>query len=384
MLFNNTDHMPHSQLQAFSALNVPVYRASTLVFDNTAEFLARKSQLFDGFTYGLYGTPTTRTLEAEVAEIEGGKRAVLVPSGLAALTHPLLALLSAGDHVLIADCVYGPTRDFCNSVLRRMGVSTTYVSSNAGGVRDQIQENTRLVVLESPGSFTMEIQDIEKICSEAHDVGALVMLDNTWGFGNSNMFKYGVDLVCTALSKYAAGHSDVCMGSITVQDVSLYRRIKTFVSGMGTGVSSDDAFLVMRGLSSLRVRLDEHAKRGLEVTQWLRKQSAVLTVMNPAHPDDPYYQRYSKYFTAGTGLISFVARTQDIAKVSKMLDGFEHIRIGASWGGTDSLVAITDLTSARTVDPWAKGCYVLRLHIGLEPLDRLYADLEAGFARLTN
>lgn len=367
---------------AFATLSVPVYRASTLVFDSTAEFLARKSRLYDGFSYGLYGTPTTRALEARIASIEGGTRTVLVPSGLAALTHPMLAFLSEGDHALVADCVYGPTREFCNQVLRRLGVSATYFSGSADSLGGLLQQNTRLVVLEAPGSFTMEIQDIGNICEEAHAAGALVMLDNTWGFSSSNMFSHGVDLVCTALSKYAAGHSDVCMGSITVQNEELYRRVKTFVTGIGTGVSSDDAFLVMRGLSSLHVRLEAHARRGLEVAEWLRGRPEVATVLHPAHPDDPQHRRFGRYFSAGNGLISLVLRTQELARISAMLDGLIHFRIGASWGGTDSLVAIANLASSRTVDPWPDASYMVRLHIGLEPLDLLYEDLAAGFARL--
>lgn len=371
-----------SPLPEFTALTVPVHRASTLVFDTTAQFLARKSRLFDGFSYGLYGTPTTRALEADIAAIEGGHRTVVVPSGLAALTHPMLALLSTGDHILVADCVYGPIREFCNNVLQKMGIAVTYFAADAASVRDHLQGNTRLVILESPGSFTMQIQEIDTICSEAHAAGALVMLDNAWGFGNTSMFEHGVNIVSTALSKYASGHSDVCMGSITVRDESLYRQIKTFVSGIGTGVSSDDAYLVLRGLNSLSVRLAEHAERGLQLTEWLRNRPEVSTVINPAHPDDPQYQRFTRYFRAGNGLITIILQTQDLTRISDMLDGMRHFRIGASWGGTESLIAIADLASSRTVQQWPQGCYALRLHIGLEPLPLLYADLEAGFARL--
>ena len=366
----------------FSALTVPVHRASTLVFDTTAQFLARKGQLFDGYSYGLYGTPTTRALETEVASIEGGSRTVLVPSGLAALTHPMLALLSAGDHVLVADCVYGPTREFCNSVLRKIGVAVTYFAADAATIDAHLQSNTRLVLLESPGSFTMEIQEIAAISREAHTAGALVMLDNAWGFGNSAMFEHGVDIVCTALSKYAAGHSDVCLGSITVRSERLFRQIKTFVSGVGTGVSSDDALLVLRGLRTLSVRLAEHAQRGLDLTQWLRGRREVASLVHPAHPEDPQHQRFKRYFSSGNGLLTILLHSQDLERISAMLDGLKHFRIGASWGGTDSLIAIADLTASRIVQPWPPGRYALRLHIGLEPLEPLYADLEAGFTRL--
>jgi cystathionine beta-lyase len=370
-------------IREFTALTVPVHRASTLVFDNTADFLARKSQLFDGFSYGLYGTPTTRALEENIAAVEGGNRTVVVPSGLAALTHPMLALLSAGDHILVADCVYGPTREFCNSVLKKMGITASYFAADAASISDLLQNNTRLVVLESPGSFTMQIQEISTICSEAHAAGALVMLDNAWGFGNTNMFDHGVDIVSTALSKYASGHSDVCMGSITVRSESLYRQIKTFVTGIGAGVASDDAFLVLRGLRTLSIRLAEHAVRGLQLTEWLRGRPEVSAVINPAHPDDRQYVRFSRYFKAGNGLVTVILHNQELARISAMLDGLTHFRIGASWGGTDSLIAIADLASTRSVQPWPQGRYAVRLHIGLEPLELLYADLEAGFTRLS-
>lgn len=271
----------------FDALNVPVYRASTLVFENTAAFLARKSQLFDGYSYGLYGTPTTRALEAEVARAEGGRRTTLLPSGLAALTHTALALLSAGDHVLVADCVYGPLREYTVSAMQRLGITVDFIAADAADLSAHLKPRTRLVSLESPGSFTMEIQDIAALCRQAHAAGARVLMDNTWGFGRSCMFEHGVDIVATALSKYGCGHSDVCMGAVTVREESLFKTLKRAFAGMGTGVSSDDAYLVLRGMGTLDLRLAEQARRGLQISQWLRSQPAVARVMNPADPADP-------------------------------------------------------------------------------------------------
>jgi cystathionine beta-lyase len=368
----------------FRSLTTPIHRASTLVFDDTAAFLERKTRLFEGYSYGLYGTPTTRMLEERVAAIEGGRRTVLVPSGLAALTHALLAMLASGDHVIVADCVYAPTREFCRSVLAAMGIEASFVGSGADSIADALRPTTRVVVLESPGSFSMEIQDIERICAQAHEAGCRVLLDNTWGFGASRMFEHGVDVVCSALSKYAGGHSDVCLGAITVQEESLFRTIKTLTAAIGSGVSSDDAYLVLRGLESLQVRVAEHARRGLAVSEWFAGQPGVARVLNPAAPTDPYHSRFGRYFSSGNGLLSVVMQEASLRALSAMLDNFQHFRLGASWGGTHSLVSITDLAPVRTAAPWPNDGYVLRFHIGLEPLDALFDDLRAGLDRLAH
>lgn len=268
------------------------------------------------------------------------------------------------------------------TTLKKMGISVSFFRADADCLGSLLNASTRMVVLESPGSLTMEIQEISTICEEAHAIGALVMMDNTWGFGNSNMFKFGVDIVSTALSKYASGHSDVCMGSVVVKDEELYRRLKTFISGMGSGVSSDDAYLVLRGLSTLHVRLQEHARRGLALTKWLRGRTEVSMVLNPADHDDSQHARFCRYFSGGNGLVSLYLRAASLNAIGAMLDGFGHFRIGASWGGTTSLVALCDLSGLRAVEPCAPGNYILRLHMGLEPVGPLYEDLEQGFARL--
>lgn len=373
---------PNGDNPRFTALNVPVHRASTVLFDSTAAFLSRRAELFDGFSYGLYGTPTTRALEDAVASIEGGARAIAVPSGLAALTHPILALAEPGDQLLVADCVYGPTRDFCASTLRRLGLRVSFFAPDADDIEEALEPRTRLVVLESPGSYTLEIQEIAALARQAHQKGALVLADNTWGFGSSQLFDHGVDIVATALSKYAAGHSDACMGAVTVRDEALFRRLKAFFAGLGTGVSSDDAYLVHRGLRTLDVRLDEHARRGLEVSRWLRRQEGVARVLNPADPQDPAFERFGRYFRRGNGLVSFIPARQDLPALASFIDHLEHFRIGASWGGTDSLVALADLSAARSLRPPGSGGYVIRLHVGLEPLAPLLADLARGLDRL--
>jgi cysteine-S-conjugate beta-lyase len=367
---------------AFRALNVPVHRASTVLFPDTASFLARRAQLFDGFSYGLYGTPTTRALEQAVAQIDGATRSLLVPSGLAAVTLPTLALLAPGDHLLVADCVYGPTREHCTGTLRRMGMRVDFFAGDAGDIRPLLSNQTRLVILESPGSYSMEMQDIAAICEQAHAAGARVLADNTWGFGSSRLFEHGVDIVATALSKYAGGHSDVCMGSISINDEPLFRQLKSFIAGLGSGVSSDDAYLTHRGLHTLNVRLDEQARRGLDISAWLRRHPAVEQVMNPADPQDAAHARFCASFSRGNGLISFIPRAQDPAALAAMIDGMRCFRIGASWGGTESLVALADLSSARTVRARRAGQFIVRLHLGLEDFATLKADVASALERL--
>jgi cystathionine beta-lyase len=378
----DTPSNPDTPGHRFNALNVPVYRASTIVFDDTASFLARKSQLFDGYSYGLYGTPTTRSLESAVAAIEGGTRCLVVPSGLAAVTQPTLALLGPGDHVIVADCVYGPTRAHCATQLRRWGVRVDFMAADCQNIGPLLTERTRLIVLESPGSFSAEIQDIASIADQAHRAGAWVLADNTWGFGSTDLFAHGVDIVSTALSKYASGHSDVCMGSVTVREESLFRKLKSAITGMGLGVSSDDAYLVLRGLSTLDARLDIQAAHAIRMSQWLRGQSGIAAVMNPADPQDAVHARFRRLFRRGNGLVSFIPQCQDIDAIAAMVDGMSRFRIGASWGGTESLVALADLSSLRSAPRGATPNFVVRLHLGLEPYDLLQQDVHAALQRL--
>lgn len=376
------DHAGRAEAPVFDAINVPVHRASTILFPNCDEFLDRRQRLFDGYSYGLYGTPTTRALEQAVARIEGGNRTVVVPSGLAALTHSLLAVCRTGDHILAADCVYGSTRAFLQKTLAALGIDVSFFGSGADSVSALLRPNTRLVLLESPGYYTMEIQDIAAIAREAHGTGALVMIDNSWGFGASHMLDHGVDICCTALSKYAAGHADLCMGAITVNDEDLFRVIKEFVSGLGSGVAADDAYMALRGLSTLEPRLAEHARRGRVLSRWLAEQPAVERVLNPALAGDAYHERFTRYFSAGNGLISVLFRTRDRQAVTRMIDGMSVFRIGASWGSSHSLVALAEPSPSRCVDKWQPGEYVVRFHAGFEPMELLIADIQSGIERL--
>jgi cystathionine beta-lyase len=377
------DHLARRHpLTEFKQLNTPIYRASTVVFDDLESFLGRGSRLFDGYMDGLYGTPTVRELERRVAGIEGGARSIAVPSGQSALTSLILALCQPGDHVLMVDCIYGGTRGFAASTLARMGIAFSFIPSDAGSIAEHLRPTTRLVLLESPGSYSMEVQDIAPVAAEAKAAGVTVAIDNTWGFGASRMFEHGVDVCVTALSKYAAGGGDLCMGSITVATEDLYRTIKAFVAGLGSGVSVDDAYMVLRGLDSLEARLARHAERGLEISHWLAAQPQVHAVLNPALPGDRSHDRFRRYFTAGNGLLSIRLRNGTLDGLRPFFDGLETFRIGASWGSAHSLVALARPHGERTVDSWTESEHLLRLHIGLEDMDAIRTDLENALARL--
>lgn len=375
-------HLQVSPPAEFRPLNTPVHRASTLTFANVQDFLKRKERLFNGFSYGLYGTPTTRELEQQVATIEGGLHCCAVSSGLLAVTQPLLSLLKQGDHILAVDCVYGPTREFCRDVLAQYGIECTFVPADAASIASWIKPNTRLVILESPGSYTMELQDTAAICEQAHAQRALVMMDNAWGFGITRWFEHGVDIVSSALSKYASGHSDVCMGSITVCDEALFKKIKSRLALQGLGISSDDAFLVLRGLQTLDVRIAEHYRRGLTVAAWLEEQTAVAKVLYPPAGDAQRNSLYHSYFSGGHGLISFVLQETQADVIAQCIDSLELFQIGASWGGTHSLVALMQPASSRPLGSWQTDQWVVRLHIGLEPMEEIMADLHQAFKLL--
>jgi len=369
-------------MPTFNALNMPIHRASTLVYDNARDFLNRSERLLEGFSYGLYGTPTVRALEEQVATVEGGKYTMLVPSGLASVTHPLLALLRSGDHVLVADCVYGPTRDLFSTILAQYGITHSFFPSDAHSIEPWLNDQTRLVVLESPGSYTMEIQEIATIAEQAHAQGALVMMDNTWGFGRIDAFAHGVDIAASALSKYAGGHSDVCMGACTVVDRELFLKLRTAMIALGTGVSSDDAYLVLRGLQTLDVRLDQHAERAHHLAAWLNEHPAVSRVFYPALESDAQFPRFKRYFRGGNGVISLTLEEQQLPHIERFIDSLQRFQIGASWGGTHSLVALTNMTHARSAKKWEGSPWLLRLHVGLEPLEELKGDLENALAAL--
>lgn len=368
----------------FLSLTTPVHHASTVVFPTMAAFMARRERLYDGYVYGLYGTPTTDALERKIAALEGGYRAIALPSGLAAIAVVNAALLSAGDHVLVSDSVYGPSREFCDGVLARMGVGVTYYDPRLGAdIAPLIGPRTRLIWAESPGSLTFEVQDIPAIAAAAHARGALVALDNTWATPlHFKPFDRGADISVQAASKYIVGHSDVVMGIVTARTPDLYRRLKDAARLFGLGAAPDDCYLALRGLATMAARLERHARSALEVARWLARRPEVARVLHPALPEDPGHALWKRDFTGANGLFAIVLRPYPLAAVAAMVDGLRLFKIGASWGGVHSLIAPFDPRGQRTARPWTEPGMLLRLHIGLESVEDLIADLEQGFARL--
>jgi cysteine-S-conjugate beta-lyase len=366
------------------AVNPPVYHASTILHPSVAAMEAGGKTPFEGVRYGRFGTPTTFAFEEGVAAVEGGHKTIATSSGLAAITGTLLALLKAGDHLLMVDTTYAPTRGFCDKVLAGLGIETTYYDPLVGaGIASLMKPNTKLVFTESPGSLTFEIQDIPAIAKVAHDAGALVAMDNTWGVLTFQPFAHGVDVSIQACTKYIVGHADAMLGSITVADDALWLRIKSSVAAFGHSPGADELFLGLRGLRTLAVRLKRHAETALKLTAWLESRPEVAQVLYPPLPSDPNHALWSRDFTGACGLFGVILHPAPKPAVDAMLDGYTHFNLGYSWGGFESLVIpTTGHAITRTATKWAPIGPSLRFHAGLEDVDDLIADLQHGFGRL--
>ena len=362
-------------------VNTPVYHASTLLYPTAEDFLARRNR----YSYGRRGTPTSEALEKAIQEIEGPACAgvALLPSGLAAISAALISVLQAGDHVLVTDSVYAPTRKFCDSVLARYGVATSYYDPLVGsGIASLMQPNTRAVFTEAPGSLTFEMQDIPAIAEVAHGRGALVLMDNTWA--SPLYFKAlekGVDLSIQSGTKYIGGHSDLMLGAVSANQETL-ARLKDTVFAMGLCVGPDDMNLGLRGLRTLAVRLARHHQSGIAVARWLEQRPEVLRVLHPALPGNSGHAIWQRDFTGACGLFGVVLKPVRQEAVLALLNTLTLYGMGASWGGFESLAIPYDVSSLRTATNWAPGGPSLRLHIGLEDVSDLIADLERGFAAL--
>jgi cysteine-S-conjugate beta-lyase len=360
-------------------VNTPIYRGSTVLFPTMASLEANAQD----FTYGRLGTPTVKALETAIAELEGGHRTLLTPSGLSAIAAALLAFVSAGDEILVADSVYRPNRRFCDHVLKRLGVTTIYYDPFIGaGIESLITEKTRVVFAESPGSQTFEVQDIPAIAAAAHAARAVVILDNTWATPlYFKPFAHGVDVSIQAATKYIVGHADAMLGAITATEAAS-RAVEKTHDELGLCPGPEDVYLGLRGLRSLGVRLERHQTSGLEMARWLAGRPEVARVLHPALPSDPGYALWKRDFTGSSGLFSIVLRPCTQAAVAAMLDGLTLFGMGYSWGGFESLILPFDPAAYRTATTWQAEGPALRLHIGLEDVEDLKADLEAGFARL--
>ena len=376
-------HLGRDPAAFLGAVNTPVFRASTILFPTVALLEAAARGEHPGVTYGLHGLPTVRDLQAAVAALEGGHAALAVPSGLTATTLPLLALLSRGDHVLVTDSVYGPTRRFCDLHLVRYGVEVSYYDPLAGAtIEKDFRPNTRVVFTESPGSLTFEVQDIPAIAAVAHARGAKVVLDNTWATPLFfRAFDRGVDVSVHAATKYLGGHSDVLLGLI-VANADTFPALHRFWTDTGVTASSDDCFLGLRGLRTLATRLARHQASATEIALWLRERPEVREVIYPALPGSRGHALWQRDFTGATGLFGVVLQPVAKERIAAMLDGMRLFRMGWSWGGFESLIIPTWPERARTVTHWNAGGPCLRLHVGLEDPGDLIADLADGLQRL--
>jgi cystathionine beta-lyase len=366
----------------FGLVNPPVYHGSTVVFPTLAALEASNAAPFEGVHYGRTGTPTTFAFEEAVAALEGGERTIALPSGLAAIACALLAFLEAGDHALVTDSVYFPTRRLLGGALKRFGVETTYYDPlTGGGIAALIRPNTKIVFVESPGSLTFEVQDVPAIAEAAHARGVTVVMDNTWSAGlYFQPFAKGVDVSIQAATKFIVGHSDAMLGTVTVP-ARLYERMRGTANGFGYCAGPDDCYLGLRGLRSLSPRLARHQENGLKLADWLNGRPEVEAVLHPALPGCPGHDLWKRDFTGACGLFGVVLRPAAKSAVAAFLDGLELFALGYSWGGYESLIIPTEPAKLRTVTPWTHAGPSIRIHAGLEDADDLIADLKGGLAR---
>ena len=374
---------PKDQLGAVSP---PALRASTILFPTLETYEEAQANLFESVNYGRIGTTTSHAFEEAVTALYGGLKSVSMPSGLSAIVTALTAFLETGDHLLMCDSVYGPTRRrACDYLLARAGIETTYYDPLIGeGIADLIRPETKVIYMESPGSLTFEVQDVPAISGAAREHGILSMIDNTWA---SPLFcrplELGVDVVIESATKYIVGHSDAMLGAVTVATDEHFRKLKWTAISFGTAAGPDDIFLGLRGLRTLSVRLERHQKNALQVAQWLDGRAEVERVLYPALPGDSGHELWQRDFDGASGLFGvLLCEGVDKSALAAMIDGFELFGLGESWGGFESLVLPTRPGRMRTASNWSHAGLSLRLHIGLEDPADLIDDLEKGLERL--
>lgn len=372
-------HAGREPFEQHGFINTPIYRGSTVLSPTMEDLYARKAK----YTYGTKGTPTTNALETAWSEIAGAAGTVLVPSGLAAIAVALLAAVKAGDHVLVTDSAYRPARAFCDGVLKRMGVETTYYDPMiGGGVEQHFRPNTSVVLVEAPGSQSFEVQDIPAIAAAAKPRGVCVVMDNTWA---TPLFfpphERGVDLAIEAGTKYLSGHSDLLLGLVSA-NAEWFPRLRETFDAFAMCAGPEDVFLALRGLRTMELRLREAERQGLEMARWLEARPEVARVLHPAFPSCPGHDIWKRDFLGASGLFSVILKPVSRAGVAALLDGLELFGMGYSWGGYESLVIPFDCKTYRTATEWAPGGPALRFSIGLEHADDLKADLAKGFERM--
>ena len=360
-------------------VNIPPFRGSTVLYPDVGTLEKRGQR----YTYGTHGTPTTDALCEAWSEISGAAGTVLVPSGLFAIIAALTTALSSGDHLLVTDAAYRPARIYCDTILKRMGVETTYYDPAIGaGIEALIRGNTRAILVEAPGSQSLDMQDIPAISAAAHAKGVCVVMDNTWA---TPLFfsphAHGVDMAVEAGTKYLSGHSDLLLGLVTA-NAAWFPRLHATMDTLAVQPGPEDVYLALRGLRTMELRLREAERQALALAHWFEGRAEVLRVIHPALPDYPGHAVWKRDFQGSSGLFSIVLRPVSPAAVAAMLDGLELFGMGYSWGGFESLVIPFDCTKYRTATRWAPGGPTIRLQVGLEDIEELKADLERGFERL--
>jgi cystathionine beta-lyase len=370
------------------AVNIPVYRASTILQPSLkalADAYSARAQDKQVTTYGRVGTPLTYAFENTVAELEGGYRAMAYPSGAGACSGAILSLVKSGDHILVIDNVYGPTRMFCDSVLKRLGVETQYFPSSVSMAEFDalFRANTALVFIEAPGSLTFEMIDVPAVAEITHKHGAKLVMDNTWGTPlYFKSFSHGVDLSVHAATKYIVGHSDAMLG-VVIASKETWPSLRDTARTIGANAGPDEVYLGLRGLRTMAVRLPRHMESGLAVADWLRGRDEVTSVRHPGLPQDPGHALWKRDYLGACGLFAFeLQRKYSDVAVAEFVDHLEYFGIGYSWGGYESLVSVPAIKSVRSAEPWQNHGTLIRLHIGLEDVGDLIDDLKAGFERL--
>ncbi len=369
----------------YGVVNPPVYHASTIIFPSLAAQEEASHDPLNHITYGRSGTPTQQALEDTMSQLEGAHRTVAVPSGLAAITGAIVGFVSAGDHMLVSDSAYGPTRRFALNILKRFGVETTFFDPMMGAeVERLVRPNTKLFYVEAPGSLTFEVQDIPALSKVAHAHGAIVVADNTWATPlYCQPLKLGADIVVHAGTKYVVGHSDAMMGLICCATPEQYAIVKNHSAMLGFHAAPDDSYLALRGLRTLAVRLRRHEQSALEIAKWLKTRPEVAQVLHPALPDCPGHEIWKRDFTGSSGLFAFVLKDgYPKHAIAAMVDHMKLFGIGYSWGGYESLMIHAHPEVFRTATPWPKEKTTIRVHIGLDDVDDIKADLAAGFERM--
>jgi cystathionine beta-lyase len=372
-------HAGRDPFEQHGFVNTPIYRGSTVLYPTTDDLLHRRGR----YSYGTKGTPTTNSLETAWTELTGAAGTVLAPSGLAAVTVALMSCLKAGDHLLVTDSVYLPTRHFCNGMLKKFGVETTYYDPRIGaGIESLIRPNTAAVFTEAPGSQSLEMQDIPAIAEMAHRHGAVVLMDNTWA--TPLLFpphERGVDIAIEAGTKYLSGGSDLLLGMVSANE-RCFKALRDTYDSFAMCPGPEDVFLGLRGLRTMALRLREHEKQALDMARWLEARPEVAQVLHPALEGYPGHEIWRRDFKGSSGLFSIILKPCSDQALAAMLDGLALFGMGYSWGGFESLVIPFNCATYRTATRWEPGGHALRFHIGLEDLDDLKRDLDAGFARL--